>query len=327
MVFPSPELQPLQSSAAELAAGDWATLREHLNRQGYLYLPQALDRDAVLAAREQVLEHLRSLGTVLDPAAPPSSGTLLSRCGMGCVPFMEGKNPITESAAVAGVIAGERLQRVLEGVLGEPAITFRYKWLRAMPREGFTGCHLDNVYMSRGSSRLHTVWIPLDDATTDLGALAMCEGSHRLPGFAHLQRTYGALDMERDGLTGTGWLTTNPREVAALDPASCWRTTDFAAGDVVLFGMHTLHASTANLTDRVRISCDVRWQPAADPVDERYQRPEEKRQAAGAWAKDEAAAEAPAVKGGAPTGSVDPPLAAPSRPTTTMPELRKRWGI
>jgi hypothetical protein len=45
---------------------------------------------------------------------------------------------------------------------------------------------------------------------------------------------------------------------------------DFAAGDVILFGMHTLHMSTANLTDRVRVSCDVRWQPASLPVDDRY---------------------------------------------------------
>ena len=28
--------------------------------------------------------------------------------------------------------------------------------------------------------------------------------------------------------------------------------------------------STANLTDRVRLSCDVRWQRAAESVDERY---------------------------------------------------------
>ena len=35
----------------------------------------------------------------------------------------------------------------------------------------------------------------------------MCQGSHRLPGFAHLQATYGQLDVERDGLEGSGaWI-------------------------------------------------------------------------------------------------------------------------
>ena len=38
----------------------------------------------------------------------------------------------------------------------------------------------------------------------ELGGLAVCQGSHRLPGFAKLQETYGLLDVERDGLNGTG---------------------------------------------------------------------------------------------------------------------------
>jgi len=29
--------------------------------------------------------------------------------------------------------------------------------------------------------------------------------------------------------------------------------------------------STTNTTDRFRISCDTRWQPASDPIDERWQ--------------------------------------------------------
>jgi len=78
--------------------------------------------------------------------------------------------------------------------------------------------------------------------------LAVCSGSHRAPGLARLHATYGRLDMERDGLVGTGWLTTDPTELLALDrdaagmdapsgPTLQWRTADFAAGDVVLFGM------------------------------------------------------------------------------------------
>ena len=34
--------------------------------------------------------------------------------------------------------------------------------------------------------------------------------------------------------------------------------------------MHTMHASTTNLTNRYRLSCDVRFQPANDPVDQRW---------------------------------------------------------
>jgi hypothetical protein len=34
--------------------------------------------------------------------------------------------------------------------------------------------------------------------------------------------------------------------------------------------MHTMHASTTNLTNRFRLSCDVRYQPASDSVDSRW---------------------------------------------------------
>lgn len=60
------------------------------------------------------------------------------------------------------------------------------------------------AWLCSGSARLHTTWIPLQDTPMELGGLAVCQGSHRLPGFARLQETYGKLDVERDGLDGTG---------------------------------------------------------------------------------------------------------------------------
>lgn len=122
--------------------------------------------------------------------------------------------------------------------------------------------------------------------------------------------------MERDGLDGTGWFSNDPHEVAALDPDCQWRTTDYGAGDIVIFGMRTLHASTANLTDHARLSCDVRWQPAADAVDVRYMRPDEKRQVAGAWVSDAAADAAPASTPAAATAA-----------RVTIEELKAKWGF
>lgn len=52
---------------------------------------------------------------------------------------------------------------------------------RAIHKGGFTGAHVDNVYMSRGTNQLLTCWTPIGDVTMDMGTLSMCEGSHRLP--------------------------------------------------------------------------------------------------------------------------------------------------
>ena len=47
-------------------------------------------------------------------------------------------------------------------------------------------------------------------------------------------------------------------------------TADFKAGDVLVFGMATVHASLDNQSDRCRLSSDSRYQLASEPVDERW---------------------------------------------------------
>ena len=55
-------------------------------------------------------------------------------------------------------------------------------FLRAVNRQEFTGAHVDNVYMSRGTENLLTMWTPFGDVDPEIGCLAMCEASNRLPG-------------------------------------------------------------------------------------------------------------------------------------------------
>jgi hypothetical protein len=327
--FPSPFLQPLVDSKALYDAGDAAGLRKRFEEDGYLYVRGALDREAVLRARSLVIKHLAAQGNVLVPGKE-EEGVLYERCMAGCIPFMEGKNDLTHSPEVLEVLAGERIQRLMSTVLDSKVVTFDFKWLRAAWKTFFTGCHLDRVYMGRGSQNVVTTWIPFDDATLELGALAVLRSSHRLPGFKHLQETYGNLDVEKDNFTGTGWFGTDPREVAALDPGAQWMSGDYSAGDLIMFGMRTIHMSTANVTDRVRISCDIRWQPAADPQDERYFGAVDvkvrERQKAGAWAekKEGGAAEGEGEGKGAGAAPEPGPVAPPKR---TIEELKAEWGF
>ena len=91
-----------------------------------------------------------------------------------------------------------------------------------MHRGGNTGCHMDRVYMNRGSSRLLTCWIPLDNLTLDMSVLAVLEGSHRMDrsddnGYYKLQNTYADMDVDRDKLQGTGWFTEDPMEFYQLN--------------------------------------------------------------------------------------------------------------
>jgi hypothetical protein len=49
-----------------------------------------------------------------------------------------------------------------------------------------------------------------------------------------------------------------------------WKTAAFDAGDVLIFTNRTLHMSTKNTSELLRVSCDTRWQRLAEPADPRF---------------------------------------------------------
>jgi hypothetical protein len=49
-----------------------------------------------------------------------------------------------------------------------------------------------------------------------------------------------------------------------------WLSTEFSAGDVLIFSVYTIHASLDNHSRQVRLSSDSRYQLASEPVDERW---------------------------------------------------------
>ena len=65
-----------------------------------------------------------------------------------------------------------------------------------------------------------------------------------------MRNTYGVMDMEKENLEGTGWITTDPAEASRFSSGQ-WQTADYRAGDVIIFTMRTVHMSTTNTTDKV----------------------------------------------------------------------------
>ena len=77
-----------------------------------------------------------------------------------------------------------------------------------------------------------------------------------------------------------------------------WQTTRFQAGDLLILTMLTMHTSTKNRSDRWRISSDIRFQPADDPIDER-------------WIGDDPQAHTTRI----------------AQPQITIEEAREKWGV
>lgn len=259
--FPGEQMGVLQDQSGLL--GDPAALHEQMAQDGFLYLKGLIPREKVLHARQIILKHM-SDKKALTPDTPILEGVMPA--GGRSVQMM-GRKGIVTHPDVTRVLESQELFNFFEGYFGEPALTFNYKWLRAVGNEQYTGAHMDFVYMGQGSSRLHTVWIPFGDIEVEQGTLAMCVASNHLDSFSKIRSTYGRMDVDRDQTEG--WFSKDPLEIVEKFGGR-WVTGNFAAGDVIIFGMHTMHASTTNLTNRFRLSCDVRFQPASDPADARW---------------------------------------------------------
>lgn len=244
--------------------GDAEAQRQRMKEDGYLLFRGLQDRQNVLRARRAILEYIDEQGSIkpgtnLDDAVVNFEGKYAHTMG---------KRDITHHPPVRAVLESEAMFDFFRGYFGETPRTFDYKWLRCVRQPDYTGAHIDVVYMGRGSiGNLYTCWTPFGDIPLELGTLCLCVGSHRLPGFQKLRETYGKMDVDRDRVGG--WFSDDPVEIVEKFGGK-WETTEFRAGDVIIFGMFTMHGSLPNTTDKWRISCDTRFQPASEPVDERW---------------------------------------------------------
>jgi ectoine hydroxylase-related dioxygenase (phytanoyl-CoA dioxygenase family) len=240
-------------------------LAARLAAQGYLLLRDLIPRDAVLAARREVLRRLAEVGEVVEPSEQGvASGT--SRREALHPDLGAFWRSVCEGKALRAVTHGGALGEVCAAILGRPAKPFDFLWLRTMTGGRASPLHFDHVYMNRGSAEVVTCWLPLGDAPLAAGPIVVVEGSHR---FDDLVARYRGRDVDRDALPGSF-----PEDAIAFAGARGARllSADFRAGDALVFGMFTLHGSCDNRMSggRLRLSCDVRWQPDGDPEDDRW---------------------------------------------------------
>jgi ectoine hydroxylase-related dioxygenase (phytanoyl-CoA dioxygenase family) len=257
-------LGELVDSTALLA--DAPALRERMARDGYLYLKGVLDRDAVQAARREVFERLAAVGEIREPA---EAGIFTGTSRRRELEPDAGRfwRSVSQGPRLRAISHGPAVAAVLGKVFGEPALPQDYLFLRPGVRGRATDLHYDYPFFTRAHDRVCTVWMPIGDVPTCDGTLVVVEGSHHYRDLI-------------DPMIGHD-ISKHPERRAAFgsDAISFARargtrllTRDFEAGDIIVFGMYTAHGSLDNHSpiDRVRLSCDVRWQPASLPVDERY---------------------------------------------------------
>lgn len=262
MTLPTRVCQGFEDSTALLEKPE--QLRDRADRDGFLYLRHFLPREPLLELRRQILEIVRRHGWL-------KAGTELMDgiADREAVAASDARDPSLRAIGIPAAAYRDiqclelfhtlphhpkllALYRTLWGseVLPHPRHIARV--LLPAPSFAATPPHQDYIYI-QGSHRFWTLWFPLGDAPRELGNLSILRGSHREP----------VLDVV--AAQGAGG-----RESLLCGKDYEWVEGDYECGDIITFPSHTVHKGLPNqLGDRIRLSCDCRYQPANEPIEEK----------------------------------------------------------
>ncbi len=228
---------------------DGDALNSVFDRQGYLFFRDVLDTSEVQTVKNDFVQELRKQGFVKPGYSEPIW------TGKDLVELDDGR--LYALDYYAKLLDTEVTQELFERLFGEPVYTFRSCTLRyTVPNDETHGSppHQDHIYI-RHTIDFRTFWIPLMEIDRNMGGLTVAEGSHKLGLREHVEQ-----DVYSYVLKG------RKQKGVALDAiAEPWLTTTYRPGDVLVFHPHLLHWGAPNRSDKIRLSVDVRVQPASSP--------------------------------------------------------------
>ena len=243
--------------------GDPAALRARGEADGYLFFRGRLPEEPLLALRREILHIIEDHGLLAggaDPEAGPPDDAVADLGALADTPLVGGcTDPIYRD--VQRLESFHRLAHhpdllaIYEALFDGPVVPHPRNIARVLlpgPQARATPPHQDFIHV-QGATQTWTAWFPLGDCPRDLGGLSVLRASHR-----------------------KGVLAVGPAEGAGgLVTQLCrgeddWLEIDYAAGDVLTFPSTTVHKGLPNQRpDRIRLSCDFRYQSADEPIEEK----------------------------------------------------------
>jgi hypothetical protein len=247
---------------------DPAALRDRADNLGYLFFGGLLPAGELAVVRRRFLEVLHRRGWlaagaglmdgIVDAqafAAVPREDLDFCGVGVGAGAYREVQH-IEEFHRLAH---HPNLLGVFAALFDAPTLPHPRNIARIMipgPGAVSTPPHQDFIHV-QGSQHTWTAWFPLGDCPMALGSLSVLVGSHR----------EGVLSYKQ--AVGAGGL-----EAYLCDLDYAWAVGDFAVGDVLIFTSQTVHRALPNqYADRIRLSCDFRYQAADGPIEPRSLQP------------------------------------------------------
>lgn len=257
-------LGPLRDSAA--VADNAHELKQRMLDDGYIYLRSFFQHQDVMAARRDIFTRLASVDEIAQPVL---DGIFTGRSKR------DEKEPdrgafwrsVSETWTLRRLSHGRRLHDVMDILLDKPSRAQDYIFLRPAGPGKHTVVHCDAPFFTRTTEQVCTAWLALGDIPSSMGPLFIVENSHK---FKDVKEAVKGFDVSVDTTRKAG-LDITPLELAKTRNTRLL-TTDFTAGDLLVFGMYLLHGALDNVStgNQVRLSCDVRYQIASAELDSRY---------------------------------------------------------
>ncbi|RKX47249.1 MAG: phytanoyl-CoA dioxygenase [Verrucomicrobia bacterium] len=248
-------------NAMELLS-DPTGLKAKAEADGYLFFKGLLPAEPLLELRRQILGILDDHGflnqqeDLMDGKMNPEK-VAQSEPFEGCTE--EVYKEVQRLESFHRLAHHPELLRIYETLFDAPVLPHPRNIARVLfpgPQARATPPHQDFPHV-QGSQQTWTAWFPLGDCPIELGGLSVLKGSHK----------GGILDVKES--EGAGGL-----ECILRDAQASWMETDFEAGDVLTFLSTNVHRGLPNrMGNLVRLSCDFRYQPLNEPIEEKSLKP------------------------------------------------------
>ena len=230
---------PLRESTALLQTD--GRVLDQLHKDFYVYLQNALPLDAVKKLKQEFLDVLIEMGFV-DPGSvePVWNGTDLTD-------FPVKVEQLHERRVWIPFVEDKGVNDVFRRILGAepfwlPIVEYRVTPpAAALPEDPYIGRHQDGFY--NGDLDCYTCWVPLMEIGAEEGGLAMAS-TLRPESYLH-----DANDPPQYMIP------------SGTIPEDAWHRSHYHEGDLVMFNRWIPHSGLPNLSNRFRLSMDVRVMP------------------------------------------------------------------
>jgi ectoine hydroxylase-related dioxygenase (phytanoyl-CoA dioxygenase family) len=222
------------------------TLQDEMNSQGYVLIRGLLPWESVSSVLSDTTRVLSAAGW-LAPDSDPRERVAApgAACGDPDPTFKRVYQEVFNLESFHALPHQPALREVMKMLAGDQPLVHP----KPIGRLIFPNCerlvthaHQDYEFMG-GDPECFTVWIPLHDVPLDAGPLRILEGSHRFGVQTHARENLHVPEIPDGAAMGDGWVGGHVN-----------------AGDVLIFHSLTVHAAGPNLSDRLRLSLDCRFQ-------------------------------------------------------------------